>query len=366
MPDNWRWTYDDNPSDLSIAGGNFDNRMLLFAENEGVIEVDVPFDSTETDAFYSPQGEPWARRWPAGTATVKVDVTQANSKITLDVSLQRVGATGVFKQGYGSYPGAGIVLSSTGVKTFTFTCTAQDADPTDRLRLLLAWTRDNSFGGDGIVRFGFGEPATDYCEVPILMSDPIIVWDGETVTLQGQPAGFDDRPRVRGEVVVSSGQVVVTQSEAHFDRCRVVLANFDDAELAYKLYNWWAWAARGKQFAFALDGSDTIDTTLDGAAAAGQKVIPLTSTTGIQAGKKYRIRSADGVRHEQVHVDSISAGVSVTARDNLHNTYASGDAFRSVRYFPKLVRDPQMVDMPVIENQGLTYTLDALFMEDRG
>jgi hypothetical protein len=198
------------------------------------------------------------------------------------------------------------------------------------------------------------------------MADPIIVWNGNTVTLQGQPTGFDDRPRTRGRITVSAGQVVRADIEAIHERARVVLAHFDDAELEAKLYDWWVWAAQGKVFAFAIDGSETASTTLDGAAASGQKVIPLTSTTGISIGKKYKIRRLIGHDQELVHVLGIVADVSVTARDNLHNSYVATDIFRSRRYFPAMVRDPLQIDYPVIENPGLTYTLDVTMLEDRG
>jgi hypothetical protein len=70
-----------------------------------------------------------------------------------------------------------------------------------------------------------------------------------------------------------------------------------------------------------------VSTTLDASAAAGQKVIPLTATTGIVAGGEYLIRKADGSYQEVVKVASISAGVSVTAHNNLARAYVSTDLF---------------------------------------
>ena len=43
-----------------------------------------------------------------------------------------------------------------------------------------------------------------------------------------------------------------------------------------QLFAWWSWARQGKPFSFSLDSVNSFDTTLDGSAAAGQKVIPLT------------------------------------------------------------------------------------------
>lgn len=99
----------------------------------------------------------------------------------------------------------------------------------------------------------------------------------------------------------------------------------------------WSWARQGKEFAFAYDTADMINTTLDGAAVSGQKIIPLTSTSGIVAGQKYLIRAIATGYEEIVEIDTINAGVSVVTVENLKFTYASGDLFRSRFYWPSLV-----------------------------
>src|SRR5690606_32448234 len=78
---------------------------------------------------------------------------------------------------------------------------------------------------------------------------------------------------------------------------------------------------------------DSVDTTLDAAAGDGQadaRLIPLTATTGIVAGREYLLTSADGLK-EWVEVVSIDSGVSVTARHPLANTYAAADTFQGTR-----------------------------------
>lgn len=75
------------------------------------------------------------------------------------------------------------------------------------------------------------------------------------------------------------------------------------------------------------------NTTLDAAAGVGQtnlKLIPLTATTGASVGRWYLLTAAKGHK-EIVEVDEVDSGVSVTAKHNLHNAYASGDAFVSTR-----------------------------------
>ncbi len=111
-----------------------------------------------------------------------------------------------------------------------------------------------------------------------------------------------------------------------------------DARFSQSVYEtliaWWAWAEQGKQWSFAMDSADIANTTLDAAAAAAQKVIPVTATTAITAGDRMLIRTAAGREYEIIEVDSVSAGVSVTAVSNLVYTYASADILRHWNYFP--------------------------------
>lgn len=69
-------------------------------------------------------------------------------------------------------------------------------------------------------------------------------------------------------------------------------------------------------------------TTLDAAAASGQRTIPLTATDNVKVGHIYRLTNSGG-QYEFVTVDAISSGVSVTARRDLRHTYASADVFES-------------------------------------
>ena len=82
--------------------------------------------------------------------------------------------------------------------------------------------------------------------------------------------------------------------------------------------------ATAAENAIILSGSG-VSTTLDGSAASGQKVIPLTATTGITAGMTGYV--TDGTNAESVTVASVSAGVSVTAVADLVHSYVSGDSF---------------------------------------
>lgn len=107
----------------------------------------------------------------------------------------------------------------------------------------------------------------------------------------------------------------------------------------YQLVGWWSWARKGKTFSFALDNTKTADTTLDSSASSGQKTIPLSNTSGFSADDVCLIRSSDGDDFEIVEIDSVSAGVSVTAKSNLINGYSSGDIFRHKDYWPSVFSD---------------------------
>lgn len=195
------------------------------------------------------------------------------------------------------------------------------------------------------------------------MGNPRIVYDGTTLDFP-QPAspGTDFRPDSDRDQALSDGGIHATTLRRWFMACRLVVAQFTDAEFERKLMAWWSWAVRGKQYAVALDSAEVADTTLDGTAAAGQAVIPLTATTGITVGKQYLVREAAGDEFEVIEVQSISAGVSVTATANLKYGYASGDVFRARDYVPKVVspsgRAPWGVSGPT------AWTFDHAFEED--
>ena len=109
------------------------------------------------------------------------------------------------------------------------------------------------------------------------------------------------------------------------------------ADQARKLYTFFhSWYSQGKAFAFAMDKDRTASTTLDGSAAADQKTIPLTATTGIKAGDEMILKPASDTHREKIKVGKINAGASIVAVDDLLFAYASGDACRYHEYFPSV------------------------------
>jgi len=112
-------------------------------------------------------------------------------------------------------------------------------------------------------------------------------------------------------------------------------------------YAWWAYARQKENFSFAVDENKTANTTLDDAAAAGQKTIPLTTTADFTAGDYALIKQASGDDFEIVEIASIDAGVSVTAEDNLKYSYIFDDIFRHQLYWPDVILKENSLDMPI-------------------
>lgn len=77
--------------------------------------------------------------------------------------------------------------------------------------------------------------------------------------------------------------------------------------------------------ALAITSGSGWSTTLDGTANAGQKVVPVTTTTGAVAGQVVWFRSTGGTTEPAARtIASVSAGVSITLNENLTNTYSAG------------------------------------------
>jgi hypothetical protein len=135
----------------------------------------------------------------------------------------------------------------------------------------------------------------------------------------------------------------------------------------YTLWAWWAWARQGKEFSFALDSADIGNTTLDAAAAAGQAVIPVVATGAFTAGDVCFVKDiASDDEFELITIDSVSAGVSVTATTSLIYTYASADILRHKDYFPnvKLVGNSWLPEHTgVVDTTGKYYRYTFKFVE---
>ncbi len=162
-----------------------------------------------------------------------------------------------------------------------------------------------------------------------------ITYDSKTIDLLIGPEGLDTQYLIeRAQAKSGSGKI---DTIVHYALIEGLLdARFTEATFQV-LLAWWSWASQGKTWALAMDSSKVGNTTLDGAAAAGQKTVPLTATAAFAEGDVCLIRTAARLTYEVVTIDTISAGVSIAAEANLKFTYASGDGFRHKDYFPSLV-----------------------------
>lgn len=156
------------------------------------------------------------------------------------------------------------------------------------------------------------------------------------------PDGFVRRPKQESNTNETGGGKIETINL--FGRDEIVVNAFFSRAVYHSLLAWWSWARQGKTFSVAADSGDVGNTTLDGAAAAAQKTIPLTATAAFASGDYCLIRAADDDEFEVVQIDTISAGVSVTAETNLIYTYASGDTFRHLDYYPSCLLAPGVRD----------------------
>lgn len=138
-------------------------------------------------------------------------------------------------------------------------------------------------------------------------------------------------------------------------------ASFDEATHD-KLIAFWSYARQGNTFAFAFDSTLTGNTTLDGAAAAAQKTIPVTSITGFSDGDRCLIQEAGDDKFEVVTIDGAPSGGNITATDNLYFAYASGDTFRHIKYWPSLILlNPNFKP----EQRGATFFYTFQFREQK-
>lgn len=196
------------------------------------------------------------------------------------------------------------------------------------------------------------------------LGNPRIVYNGQTISFPHPPTAYLYERLADVEFGVSGGGVANTALHHQYDQIRVEMDHFDNRPFEQKLWAWWSWVVRGKAYEFALDDTETKDTVLNGAAAAGQKDLPMANTSGITVGKQYVVREIAGEEEELIEVASITTNVKVVAVDNLVYGYASGDIFRARDFFPKMVSDDKG-KRPWIQNLT-TFTLDHRAREDKG
>ena len=162
-----------------------------------------------------------------------------------------------------------------------------------------------------------------------------ITYDSINLDLLVGPKGLDqDFKQERKQNNSGSGKI---EQINLYGRQEMTLDAYMTVAIYYDALAWWSWARQGKPFSLAMDSSKAFNSTLDAAAASGQKVVPLTATTGLSVDDICLIETDSDDQFEIVEIASISAGVSITAKSNLKQTYATGDKLRHFEYYPTLI-----------------------------
>ena len=162
-----------------------------------------------------------------------------------------------------------------------------------------------------------------------------ITYDSINLDLLIGPKGLaQDFKQERSQNNSGSGRI---EQINQYNRKEMVLDAYLTVATYYEALAWWSWARQGQAFSLAMDSANTFNSTLDAAAAAGQKVVPLTATSGLAADDVCLIETAATDQFEIVEIASISAGVSITAKANLKQPYVSGATFRHFEYYPNLI-----------------------------
>ncbi len=162
-----------------------------------------------------------------------------------------------------------------------------------------------------------------------------ITYDSRTIDLLIGAGGLQQIfKQERNQNNSGSGKI---ETINQFGRREYALDTYFLTAIYYDLVAWWSWVRQGKTWALAMDSGNVGDTTLDGAAAAAQKTVPLTATAAFSADDYCLIQAADDDEFEIVQIDSVSAGVSIAAVENLKFTYAVGDKFTHLNYFPEVI-----------------------------
>jgi hypothetical protein len=335
----WIWVLDDSASDIGgPPGPSFRKKLLLYPEEIGTFHVNVPAESAREGHFFSPPNQPGHSEWPVGPWRVKTFIAAAPADMELAIGLDRVDGTGAFIQAYATVS-AQQGIAGGGARTFSGTTLAQTVSPlpTTGHRVRVVFYFENFGLSNAGVDLGFGDDERDTVEVPILMGNPAIVWNGNVLTFPGPLTRYDLNVEGDSELEFSAGRVAAGLLHSMGDLLEIELADFDDAQFEADLGAWWSWASQKKQYAFAFDAADVVDLVLNGGAAAGQKDIPLANTSSVVVGRKYLLREAAGPEEEVVQVDSIVTNVKAVALNNLKYGYLTGDRLRSRDYFPKMV-----------------------------
>lgn len=164
-------------SDLS-GGADFNKVLSTATETAGTLSVAVASAATEVSYGYTTSGVPGVGGTSTGSFSVEINVTTANSNITLSVALARVNSAGT-QQAVTAYA-TGQSAGTTGVKTFTFTDPALGTWAAgDRLRVQYRFVN----GAMSTQTVGIGTGTTnEACDTPFYAAQTTLYWVGGSGT----------------------------------------------------------------------------------------------------------------------------------------------------------------------------------------
>lgn len=178
------------------------------------------------------------------------------------------------------------------------------------------------------------------------MSNPTLSWlpEGEsttqTATFPRQVSMYHGGRDVDAKTTVSLGGKAVSVVHDVHDSFQIELKGFgpaNDATFFAQLWSWWAHASRGGEFAFAIDGADTLNTTTSSGNTQGDTTVSVATTSTLAVGDWVTLEDVtDPTKTERRKVSAIS-GASVGLTPTISYSFGSGSTMRHAEYLPACV-----------------------------
>ena len=199
-----------------------------------------------------------------------------------------------------------------------------------------------------------------------------IVYDGTTITFPTGAAHFQKRKASRRSLLISHGKLHSASLRQVFDVGRLVVEDFEDAEIERQLWAWWSWAVRGNVYQVAAPDPDPFvapdgvtDTTVNATEPPGSIQIQVPGPDGVDFKPFERYDVSEDAGHEFERVE-----IATPLRSNLINLkagtstkygYVSGDKIAHRQFFPKAISLDNA--QPWRPNQTTGFTFDHRFRE---
>ena len=199
-----------------------------------------------------------------------------------------------------------------------------------------------------------------------------IVYDGTTITFPTGAAHFQKRKASRRSLLISHGKVHSVDVHELHDVGRLVVEDFEDAEIERQLWAWWSWAVRGEVYQVAAPDPDPLivpdgitDTTVNATEPPGSIQIMVTSPDGadFKPLERYDVSEAAGHEFERVEIKTPLRTDRINLKDGTSTKYGyiTGDKIAHRSFFPRAVSLDNA--QPWRRNQTTGFTFDHRFRE---